>query len=217
VIGLANRKTKHLDVWQYRREFLEAAQRKMPEIGRYLRLYGMRAQDHHLRSQVIRDWQNHFRLPYGWAFECAWATLAMWDRSPDVRQSLQWFAAPRSRNLAEEGIPTFKFQGERQFYPSLDFGWFKQSIHGALEIELERFGKSVGAEDLGKRRHPKELRRAYECWALRVIKGLSPEQIFSLPEYSRDWTTLSRDMKAAADLAGLRPPRRGRPTKNIAR
>ena len=121
----------------------------------------------------------------------------MWDRYPDRRRSLEWFAAPRSRNLAVEGLPTFEYRIERQFFPGLDFGWFKQSIHDALEAELERFGEKMGAEDLGSRRRPKNLARAFECLALRVCKDLSPVEISERPEYSRDWTTLSRDIKAS--------------------
>ena len=213
---MTKRIVERLEVWQYRREFLEAAQQKVPAMGRYLRRYGMRAPDSEVRIQVVREWQTHFNLRYAWAFECAWITLAMWDRRPVPRQSLEWFAAPRSRNLAEEGLQTFAFQVERQYYPSVDFGWFKQSIHGALETELEHFGASIGAEDLGNRRRPKDLRRAFECLALRVCKRLSPTQISTRPEYSRDWTTLWRTMKAAADLVGVRLPRRGRPTRKIA-
>jgi hypothetical protein len=159
-------KSAHSDVWQYRREFLQAAQRKLPGIGRYLRRYGTPWQDAEPRRQVIQKWQEHFKLNQAWAFQCAWITLAMWDRDPDLRRSLQWFAAPSSYNSAE-GLPIFQFQVERDFFPGLDFDWFKQSVHGALEAELERFGKGIGAEDLAQRRRPKDLSRAFECLALR--------------------------------------------------
>jgi hypothetical protein len=148
----------------------------------------------------------------------AWATLAMWDRfRADAEQSLQLYAAPPARNLGEVGLPRFEFQIERHFSRDLDFGWFKQSVHGVLEAELERFGAAMGAKDLGTRRRPMELGRAFECLALRVCKGLKPEQIRSRPEFSRDWTTLWKDLKSAAELVGIRPPRRGRPSKKSAR
>ena len=210
-------KQQRLDIWLYRREFFQAAQRKVPELGRYLRRYGTCWQDAGPRREVIGAWQERFNLPYGWAFECAWSTLAMWDRYPDSRRSLEWFAAPRSRDLGEERLEQFTLRVERQFFPGLDFGWFKESIHGALEAELERFGELVDAEDLGNRRRPKHLGRAFECLALRVCKGLSPGEISKRPEYSRDWTTLSRDIKASAKVIGLHPPRPGRPSRNLAR
>ena len=37
------------------------------------------------------------------------------------------------------------------------------------------------------------------------------------PEYSRDWTTLYKDMQAAARLIGIRLPGRGRSPKKLAR
>jgi hypothetical protein len=80
--GLAKRIVERLEVWQYRREFLEAAQQKVPAVGRYLRRYGMRAPDREVRIRVVREWQTHFNLRYAWAFECAWITLAIWDRRP---------------------------------------------------------------------------------------------------------------------------------------
>jgi hypothetical protein len=139
---------------------LQAAQEKVPAIGRYLRRYGIRAQGNG-RLEVIRKWQKHFNLLHVWAEQCAWITLAMWDRSPDIRHSLQWFAAPTARNVSDTEILEFTFPAiAREFHPDLDFGWFKQSIHGALEVALERFGNSIGAEDMEERRQPKNLRRA---------------------------------------------------------
>jgi hypothetical protein len=120
-------------------------------------------------------------------------------------------------NVAEVGYPVFEFGIARQYYPSFDFGWFKDSVHGALETALKRFADAVGAEDFNHLRRPKGLERAYECLALRLCKGLSPDQISSLPEYSRDWTTLAKDIKSAAELAGIERPRVGRPTRKVAR
>jgi hypothetical protein len=214
---MAKRSSKRHEVWQHRRAFLEAAQRKVPAIGRYLRRFGIRASDRESRTQVIRSWQAHFNLNYGWAFESAWATLAMWDGYPNARQSIHWFAHGRAHNLAEEGLPTFEFRIERQFYPDLDFGWFKQSVQGALEAELDRFGMRIGAEDLGHHRQPKNLQRAYECLALRVCKNKTPQAIASLPEYCRDWTTLWKDIKSASELIGLPLPGRGRPRTKSAK
>jgi hypothetical protein len=214
---LGSQKSSRLTVWQYRQEFFEAAQRKLPAIGRYLWRYGMQANGEKTRTEVIQAWQNHFHLRYAWAFECAWMTLLVWDRHPEHRHRLMWSAAPRAHNLAEGGLFTFNFAIERQFHHGLDFGLFKLSIHGALEAELERFGKSAGTQNLGNRRRPRDLQRAYECLALRLCKGLSPVQINSRPEYHRDWTTLAKDIKSAAELAGIQPARRGRPAKNIAR
>ena len=177
----------------------------------------MRAWDQNERVRLIQHWQKRFNLKYGWAFECAWMTLAMWDRLPEARHSLVWFASPRAHNLAESGLFTFKFDTERQFHHSLDFGWFKQSVHRVLEANLELFGKSIGAVDLGDYRSPKNRRRAYECLALRVCARQSPKEISTQPEYSRDWTTLFRDMKSAAELVGIRLPPRGRPARKPAR
>lgn len=138
----------------------------------------------------------------------------MWDRSAELGHSLQWFASPPERNLAETGIATFTFPAiERAFPVDLDFGLFKQSIHGALEAALERFGDRIGAEDLEDRRRPKNLNRAFECLALRVCKMLRPRDIATRPEYARDWTTLSRDIQAAAKLIGIGTPGRGRPAR----
>jgi hypothetical protein len=120
-------------------------------------------------------------------------------------------------NLAEEDLQTFEFKLVRQFFPGTDLDWFKQSIRSIFEAELELFSKRVAAKDLGCMREPKELPRAFECLALRICKGISPSEIAPRPEYSRDWSTLSRDLKAAAELIGIKLPRPGRPPKNIAR
>ena len=130
---------------------------------------------------------------------------------------MQWFASPPVSNLAEVGYPVFEFGIARPYYPSLDFGWFKDSVHGSLEAALNRFGGAVGAKEFNDHRRPKDLQRAYECLALRLCKGLSPNKISSLPEYSRDWTTLAKDIKSAAELAGIKRPRFGRPTRKVAR
>jgi hypothetical protein len=57
---------------------------------------------------------------------------------------MQWFASPPVSNVAEVGYPVFEFGIARQCYPSFDFGWFKDSVHGALETALKRFGDAVG-------------------------------------------------------------------------
>jgi hypothetical protein len=82
---LGSQKSSRLTVWQYRQEFFEAAQRKLPAIGRYLWRYGMQANGEKTRTEVIQAWQNHFHLRYAWAFECAWMTLLVWDRHPEHR------------------------------------------------------------------------------------------------------------------------------------
>lgn len=214
---MAKRSSERLDVWQHRRHFLEAAQLKVPAIGRYLRRYGMRLSDREPRTKVIQAWQARFHLPPSWAFECARSTLAMWDRYPSARRSIQWFGQDRVHDLAEEGLSIFEFWIERQFYPGLDFGLFKGSVHGALEAELERFRMRIGAEDLGQHRPPTDLQRAYECLALRVCKKESQQEISERPEYSRDWSTLAKDIRSAAKLIGLPQQSRGRPRKNSAR
>jgi hypothetical protein len=45
---------------------LQAAQEKVPAVGRYLRRYGMPAEGNR-RLAVIRKWQKHFNLLYDWA------------------------------------------------------------------------------------------------------------------------------------------------------
>lgn len=214
---MSKRESERVEVWRYRQMFLESAQRKIPAIGRYLRLYGSRPYDASDRRQVISKWQARFHLPYPWAHQCAVVTLAIWDRWPDSRKSLAWSAGPRALNLAESDLQTFEFNLVRQFFPGTDLGWFKQSIRSVFEAELELFSKRVDAKDLGCTREPKELPRAFECLALRICKGLRPSEISSRPEYSRDWTTLYKDMKAAALLIGIKLPRPGRPRRNIAR
>jgi hypothetical protein len=165
---------------------------------------------------VIEVWQARFNLKCPWAFEAAWTTLAMWDRFPDARDQLQWFAAPRARNLAEEGFSPFEFHILRQYYPSLDFHAFKQSIHGALEAALAEFGETVRAADITHHRQPIDLNRAFECLALRVCTGEDPNKISKRKEFSRDWTALFKGIKSAAVLIGLPSPGRGRPSKKLA-
>jgi hypothetical protein len=214
---VGKRKSEREEIWQYRQMFFTSAQGKIPAIGRYLRRYGSRTRDAADRAQVISKWQAHFNLPYSWAHQCAVVTLASWDRCPDKRESVEWFAGPSALNLAEEDLQTFEFKLVRQFFPGTDLGWFKQSMRSIFEAELELFSKRVGAKELGCMREPKELTRAFECLALRVCKGISPSDIAPRPEYSRDWSTISRDLKAAAELIGIKLPRPGRPRRNIAR
>ena len=205
--------SNRLDIWEYRRQFLQAAQRTVPGFGSFLQERVELLEDENPRTAVIRDWQDRFHLHPSWAFHCAKLTLLVWDRFPESRSSFQWSAGPQVSNLAAGGLHRFTLKLDREYYPSLDFGWFKQSLHGALEAELERFGEAIGANDLGLRRRPKDLERAFECLALRVCERNSPAQISSRPEYSRDWTTLSRDLTSAAKIIRLGPPRRGRPRK----
>jgi hypothetical protein len=203
--------------WQLRQEFLQVAQRTVPEIGLYLQEHGMGCGTSGDRRKVIGKWQQRFNLPDAWAGQCAWITLAMWDRSADFRNSLTWFAAPPIRNLAETELPRFKFPAiERDFHVDLDFAWFKQSVHGALEAALKEFGDRIGAENLESYRQPKHLTRAFKCVALRRCRGLSPKEIVKLQGYAQDWTTLLRDMQSAAKLMGLSRARRGRPPRKTA-
>ncbi len=205
---------KQASQWQLRREFLQAAQRTVPEIGRYLQQHGMECGD---RWEVIGKWQQRFHLPDEWAGQCAWITLTMWDRSADFRKSLTWFAAPPSRDVAETGIPRFTFPAiERDFSVDLDFAMFKQSVLCVLEAALNEFGDRIGAEDLESYRQPRNLTRAFECLALRRCLGLRPNVIAKRREYARDWTTLSRSMQSAAKLIGLNLPGRGRPPQKNA-
>jgi hypothetical protein len=204
-------------VWQLRQEFLQAAQHTAPQIGRYLRRHGMGCGSSRDRWKVIRRWQQRFNLPDAWAGQCAWSTLGMWERSADFRHSLTWFASPPTRNLAETANPRFTFPAiERDFQVDLGFACFKRSVHCALEAALKEFGDRIGAEDLESSRQPKDLTRAFECLALRRCLGLRPKDITLRKEYARDWTTLSRDIKSAAILLGLRRPLRGRPIRKIA-
>jgi hypothetical protein len=176
----------------------------------------MGAEDDKARAEVIRKWQGHFNLSVAWAFESARMTLLMWSRSREFRRSLQFFVVPDENTLASESC-TFEVQLMRQFYRAQDFELFKQSVHGALETELEVFRKRMGLEIGQQSRKPRNLRRAYECLALRVCKGLSPAEISSRPEYRRDWTTLARDIKSMAEIIGLMQPPPGRPSRKIGR
>ena len=200
-----------------RLEFFEAAQRRLPEIGEYLRPYAEREEDPAVLTHVIREWQIRFNLPYSWAYEFAYTTLRMWQRDPEAAQKLKWFVGTSARNSGGVPLPIFRFQIEREFHEGLDFGVYKSSVHGALEAALEDFGRQIGADDLGKKRWPKDLRRAFECLALRISKKLSLAEIAKQPAYSREASTLSRDIKAAANLIGVSLPRPGRPKKNVAR
>ncbi len=200
-----------------RLDFLQAVQRVMPACGRYLRRYAGRLQDDATRKQVIRYWQVRFNLLEEWAFEFAWSTLQMWQVDPAAAERLEWFVGGSAHNVAGVLMPTFQLTLERDWHQGLDFAMFSSSLHGALDSALEPFREQVGAEDRTNKRRPKDLSRAMECLALRICKGVPPSQICRMRAYSRDWSTLSRDMKAAAELIGVRLPRRGRPKKNIAR
>ena len=210
---MANSASNRLDIWEYRRQFLQAAQRTVPGFGSFLQERVELLEDENPRAAVIHAWQDRFHLHPSWAFHCAKLTLLVWDRFPESRSSFQWSAGPQVSNLAAGGLHRFTLKLDREYYASLDFGWFKQSLHGALEAELERFGEAIGANDLGLRRRPKDLERAFECLALRVCEEIPPPQISDRPEYSRDWTTLSRDLTSAAKIIRLGPPRPGRPRK----
>src|SRR5438105_1879241 len=120
-------------VWIYRLQFLQVAQEKVPAMGRYLRRFGL-ACDSANRRAVISRWQKHFNLPDHWAAQSAWATLGIWDRSADLAHQLRWFVSAPAHNLAEIGILRFSFPAiDREFQRDLDFGWFKQSVLGAVE------------------------------------------------------------------------------------
>jgi hypothetical protein len=199
--------------WASRVAFLQATQTVVPEFGNDLRRLGLPSQGPD-RRRVIREWQDRFHLPEEWVGECAWTTLAMWDRDRESRKKLTWFGVP-SRNLAEIDVPVFKFAIERSFEASLGFAWFKRSVVGALEEALHAFGERHGI-DMENVRQPRDLTRAFDCLALRRCKQLSPVQISKLPAYARDWTTLSRDMRAAARHIGLKLPSRGRPKRESA-
>ncbi len=155
-----------------------------------------------------------FNLPYWWAYEFAYTTLRTWQRDPEAAQKLKWFVGTSARNSGGVPLGVFRFQIEREFHEGLDFGVYKSSVHSALETALEDFGRQIGADDLGKKRCPKDLRRAFECLALRISKKLSLAEISKQPAYSREASTLSRDIKAAANLIGVGLPRPGRPKKN---
>jgi hypothetical protein len=136
----------------------------------------------------------------------------VWDIDSHARKSLQWACGPEARYVADEPR-TFRFQLERDFSPQLDFGWFKASVHGALEEALERFGGSLGLQDLDKQREPRSLARAIQGVALRIIAEKRPDEIRNISGFTQDWTTLYRDIKSAAQLIGVRLPGRGRPRK----
>jgi hypothetical protein len=48
---------------------------------------------------------------------------------------------------------------------------------------------------------------------MRVCLKLTPGEITKQPSLSQTWTSLYRDMQAAAQLIGLTIPGRGRPTE----
>lgn len=200
-------------VWTLRVAFLQAAQTVVPRFGSDLRRLGLRSEGPN-RRKVINEWQDRFHIPEAWVGECAWITLAMWDRDRESRKKLTWFGVP-SRNVAEVNDPIFRFPIERMFEPSHGFAWFKRSVAGALEEALRAFGEHHGI-DMEDVRQPRKLTRAFECLALRRCKQLSPEQIRGLRGYAQDWTTLWKDMQAAARHIGLKLPSRGRPKKKSA-
>lgn len=202
-------------IWQYRQQFLEAAQRKIPKLGRYLFEHGLQT-DLDLRSNVIREWQELFSLREAWAFEAARITLSVWDQNPADAASLKWFARSPATNLLEVGVFPFEFEIRREFHKNLDFALFKLSVHGALEDALSRFEEDLGLRDIAQLRVPKDLNRAFECLALRVCARVRPSEIRSQSPYRHDWSTLFRDITSAGLLIGLRLPAPGRP-KNIAR
>jgi hypothetical protein len=195
-------------VWQTRQLFLDVAQGRIPAIGRYLRFYGYRAEQN-ARAEVIRKWQKRFNLLPHWAFESAEFTLKMWARSDDLRRTLNLWAAPDPKDLT--AFP-FHVLIERPYYSGTDFVVFSQSVHSAVEAELEAFRKKVGADGGTRRRAPTDLRRACECLVWRVCKGLSPSEVSSRTQ-PRDWTVLARDMKSIAEIIGIETVRRGRPSK----
>ena len=197
-------------VWSWRTLFLRAAQNVVPELGRYLRQYGLPAEGAD-RRKIIREWQKRFHLNEDWVEHSAWTTLSMWDRDANLRKDLIWFAAPPSLNLAEIDIPIFKYSIERPFYDPLGFTSFKRSVHGALEEQLNAFGASHGGVDRDSRQLPRDLIKACECLALRVCKQLRPEEIRKRPGYAGDWTSLWKAMQKVAKQIDLELPRRGRP------
>src|SRR5215475_6205365 len=72
-------------VWQYRREFLQAAQRTVPGFGAWLRQEGLACEGAR-RWKAIEQWQRIFHLPEDWVRQSAWLTLAMWERNADLRE-----------------------------------------------------------------------------------------------------------------------------------
>ena len=199
-------------VWASRVAFLQVAQTVVPDIGNDLRRLGWPEGSD--RRRVIREWQDRFHLPEKWVGECAGITLAVWDSDRESRKKLIWFGVP-SCNLAEIDVPVFTYSIERSFVASLGFASFKRSVVGALEEALHAFGERHGI-DMENVRQPRDLTRAFQCLALRRCQQLSPEQISKLPDYARDWTTLSRDMRAAARHIGLNLASRGRPKRESA-
>jgi hypothetical protein len=210
---LVKRYVQRHSIWFYRQEFLQAAQRKLPVLGRYLRRFGTGC-DTVPRWRVIQAWQKQFHLPQSWVGESANATLAMWDASEEYRLSMTWFAAPRAVNLTEIKVPVFRLPAlERAFPPHHDFVVFKASVLGAVEVALNEFAREAGVKEADLERHavPRDLTRAFECLALRICQQLKPQEIAERREYSRDWTSLWRQMQSAAKLINLRLPGRGRP------
>jgi hypothetical protein len=196
-------------VRQSRVDFLQAAQKIKPELGEELRRYGLPSEGND-RRKVIGEWQGRFDLPEEWVGECAWSTLAMWDRHPEYRDKLVWFGTPPSPNLAEIERPIFQYTVERPFDAQLGFEWFKRTAHSALEEALEAFGERHSV-DTESERHPRDLGRALECLALMRCKQLSIEQIRKLPGHARDRTAVWREIRAAARFLGLHLPSRGQP------
>jgi ParB-like chromosome segregation protein Spo0J len=190
-----------------RLEFLNVAQEMIPELGLFLRPY-LHAEPEVLKA-VIRAWQVRFHLPDSWTADFAYSTVRMWERDPEAAEKLQWFVGAPAHDGREVGL--FRYETEREWHEGYDFAEFKRSLHTALEESLERFGESRRAQDTGKIRRPQDLPRALRCLVMRVCLELTPGQIAKQPSFSREWTSLFRDMKAAAQLIGLTIPGPGRP------
>jgi hypothetical protein len=190
-------------------EFLNVAQEMVPELGLSLRPY-VHAETEVLQA-VIRAWQLRFHLPDAWAADFAYSTVRMWERDPEAAEKLQWFVGASAQDGRVVAARLFRYETQREWHEGYDFAEFKRSLHAALEESLERFGKSRRARDTGMIRRPRDLPRALRCLVMRVCLKLTPGEITKQPSLSQTWTSLFRDMQAAAQLIGLTIPGPGRP------
>ena len=189
--------------------FLNTAQRCLPQIGRFLRLYGM---DWQVQPAAIESWQRHFNLPYTWAHEAARITLQIWRQDDQARRDLRWTVPAPS--VSDGGPRLFRLSIEREIFVTLDVDSVRGSIHAAIDRSLDEFLAEERLSTATRKPRPKKIDRAMEILALRVCAHRSLDELVAI--LHQDRTTLFRDMKAAAALIGVRLPSRGRPRKKIA-
>lgn len=195
---------------EYRQDFLNTAQRAVPDFGRSLRdsCLGKGACEW---ASDIQDWQERFNLKYSWAREAARRTLVNWTFNPELASSFQWIAAPAGGGMESLGR-IFRCEIERHCPKTLDVASFRASIRAALDEKLDQFFAEVGGESVGDA-PPKDFERAFRWTAMKVCAGAKQEDILAdedrrNPDRSQpvEWVTIWRNVKRACDLLGIEYP-----------